>query len=277
MTAHRLIRIAFACVCVAGMTMAAACDDAPPSPVGPTPPAASAPTAPAPAPAQPVAATFHVSGTVTNEEGQPIPDNLVVLNHFEHFDDRGQPMSLATITKVRTDGAGRYAVDIAAIPDLFRRPWLPQIIGDGYAKADTAEYSNDFQFVTSTGSTVVRNFRLNRILNPGVGDSASVTFLPDDGVCTWDDSYTTLCRYMRVTVPGEGILTVSAVPLSADTTPISFVVLETDDRLPWHGGAGTMNYPVKTGVEFLIALNMRAGFSQARPYTLTTSFHADHK
>ena len=73
------------------------------------------------------------------------------------------------------------------------------------------------------------------------------------------------------------MLTVSAAPLSGDKTPISFIVLETDDRFVWQGGAGTMNYPVKTGVEFLIALNMRAGFSQARPYALTTSFHADHK
>jgi len=223
---------------------------------------------PASSPAPQAVSSFHISGVVNDEDGQVLPNIQVVINHYEHLEG-GYPV---TVTRVRTDGTGRYELDIKAVPGSYAKKWIPNIIAWGYAHIDSGEFPNDFQFIGSSTPDIVKNFRLNRFIDLAPGDSATVTFLPDDGVCTWSDFLDTLCRYMRVTVPGEGILTVNAVPLPGVTTPVTFVVLETDDLLPWHGGAGTMNYPVKTGVEFQIAMTMPPGFSQARSYAVTTSF-----
>ena len=220
------------------------------------------------------AATFHVSGVVTDENGQPLADVPVQLSYFEHLDD----LPAQREKHVRTDGAGRYEMDIQAIPNVWKKSWLQNIVGTGLAGDFALPYTKDFQFLTASGQTVVRNFRINRLVDLAAGDPATVTCRPDDSVSSWSDFYDTLSRYVRIAVPpGDGTLTVNAVPMSGTTVPATLVVLETDDLLIWHGGAGTMNYRVKAGVEFLVVITMTPGFSQPRSYALTTSFRADNK
>jgi len=236
------------------------------------------PAAPSPdTPAGPAVTPYHISGVVTDEGGQRLSNVEVLVNHYDHLGDDGKPGYPVKVTRARTDGSGQYEMDIQAVPFRIQRPWLQNIIGDGFARIDTREYPDDFQFVTASTSIVIKNFRLNRFVTLAAGESATTTFLPDDGVCAWSDFQNTLCRYMRVTVPGDGTLTVSAAPLQGVTVPVSFVVLEGDDQNPWQGGSGTMNYPVKAGVEFLVAMQVPPGFSQARSYAITTSFRADGK
>jgi hypothetical protein len=94
-------------------------------------------------------------------------------------------------------------------------------------------------------------------------------------VSVWSDFYDTLSRYVSVAVPpGDGILTVKAVPMLGTPAPVNFVVLEKDGLFIWHGGPGMMNYPVKAGTKFLVVLTMPPGFTRPRWYRLTSSFHA---
>jgi len=259
-------------ILVALLAATGGCDGNPTTPS----PVVAAPSVPAPTPAALTVTPFHISGVVTNEDGQPQPNAQVVINRINAVRDGKLDRSAPVIwTETRTDAQGRYEMDIEAVRDPFHKPWLSSIVAWGYARVDSGVFPDeDFQYLTSTTSTVVRNFRLNRFVTVAAGASTTVTFLPDDSVCAWSDFQNTLCRYLRVTVPEDGTLTVSATPLHGVTTPVSFVVLEGEDLLIWQGGSGTMNYPVKAGAQILIALNMPPGFSQARSYEITTSLHA---
>ena len=83
---------------------------------------------------------------------------------------------------------------------------------------------------------------------------------------------------MRIAVPADGTLTVSATPSNGAPIPYLLVIedpISGSNACPC--GSGTVTYPVKAGTESLIAINIRRGFSDNRSYTVTTTFRADDK
>jgi hypothetical protein len=256
----------------AGLTLAVflagsgACDSNPAGPSILPPPTTS------PAPGL-VLAPFHVSGVVTDEDDRPLSNALVVINRYTLIKD-GKAVTPVTWSETRTDAQGRYQMDIEAVRDAFHKPWLSNIVGFGFARVDTREYPDDFQFLTSATSTVVRNFRLNRFVQLAADDSATVTFRPDDSVCR-DDFQATLCRTLRITVPADGTLTVNVAPLHGAATAYVSVLADTDVACPC--ASATVSYPMKAGEVSLVAISIPPGFLQTRSYAVTTVFRSNTK
>jgi hypothetical protein len=254
------------------VTASGACDS------NPVKPSVQATQTTTPAAAGAVLAPFHISGVVTNEDGQPLLNAEVVINRITALGDGKPDFTAVTWTETRTDAQGRYEMDIEAARNAYHAFWLTDIVAFGYAHTDTGEYANDTQFFTSATSTVVRNFRLNRFVQLAAGDSATVTFRPDDGVCAESDFLRTLCRHVRISVPTDGTLTVSAAPLNGVTAPAFFIVV--DD--PLTGGAcpcgpGSVTYPVLAGTVSLVAIGIPPVFSQPQSYAVTTVFRPGSK
>jgi hypothetical protein len=244
-----------------------ACDSNPARPsIQPPPP-------PPPVPGL-VLAPFHISGVVTDADGRPLPNAKVVINRYTLISD-GKAVTPVTWSETRTDVRGRYEMDIEAVRNPFRKPWLSNIVGFGFARIDTREYPDDFQFLTSATSTVVRNFRLNRFVQLAAADSATVTFLPDDSVCR-DDFQETLCRYLRITAPADGTLTVDVAPLNGAATALVMLLDDTEVDIACPCGPRTVSYPVKAGVS-VVAIGIPPGFLQTRSYAVTTAWRPDSK
>lgn len=155
MTTHRLIRIASAFACVAVTMMSAACDDAPPSPVGPSTFRGPAVTSVSPnAGVSEVATTVRIEGerflpgaTVTMDG---VATNVVVVNN-------------TTITATTpAHVAGAVAV-VVTNPD-GKRSSLP---GASFTFADLA--------VTSVAPVAARPGSAVRILGKGFSAGAAVT------------------------------------------------------------------------------------------------------
>lgn len=257
----------------AGLTLAVflaasgACDS------NPTGPSNQPPPPPPPAPGL-VLAPFHISGVVTDEDGRPLSNALVVINRYTLIRD-GKAVTPVTWSETRTDDQGRYQMDIEAVRDAFHKRWLSNIVGFGFARVDTREYSDDFQFLTSATSTVVRNFRLNRFVQLAAGDSATVTFRPDDCVCR-DDFQDTLCRYLRITAPVDGTLTVNVAPLNGAATAFVSVLDDIGDpACPC--ASTTVSYPMRAGETSLLAISIPPAFPQTRSYAVTTVFRPNTK
>jgi hypothetical protein len=223
---------------------------------------------------------FHLSGVVTDEDGQPLPNAAVVINRYDGRRD-GLPGYAVRWTETRTDAQGRYQMDFEALRNGYHSSWLTDIVAFGYAHVETGGHEKDLQFFASPTSSVVGDFRLDRRLRLAVDGSATVTFRPDDSICDGDASlnYEDLCRYVRIAVPSDGTLTVSALPSNgAATAPYLLVI---DDPISESNscpcGRGTVTYPVRAGSESLVAINIPRASSQTRSYVVTTSFRPENK
>jgi hypothetical protein len=134
---------------------------------------------------------------------------------------------------------------------------------------------NDVQFLTSSTSTVVRNFQIDRYVDIAAGDSATVTFRPDASLCVeWILSYGPLCRYVGVAVPADGTLTVSAMPLSPAAAEVFLGLLNALDEPfplePGFTGRTTVSYPVRAGTVQAVMLQIPSGFLTPQLYRVTT-------
>ena len=91
--------------------------------------------------------------------------------------------------------------------------------------------------------------------------------------------YEDICRYVRIIVPADGTLTVSALPSNAAATTAYLLVIEdpisNSNACPC--GRETVSYPVRAGSESLVAITIPRASSQPRSYAVTTSFRADNK
>ena len=209
-----------------------------------------------------------------DEDGPPLAGARVVINGVVGpFEVR--------VTTVSTDGQGRYEADFDALRNGYRGVvGLTDIATFAYAHDDSGEYEEDLRFFTSSTSTVVGDFRLHRRVRLGAGESSTVTYRPDDGVCNGDASvgFNDLCRYVRIAIPADGTLTVSATPSNGGTVPDLLVIgdpISESNACPC--GAGTVSYPVKAGTESLVAITIRRGFQDHRSYAVTTVFRADNQ
>jgi hypothetical protein len=261
----------FALTLVVILAASGACNSNPTAPTTPSTPAATGGAD---------LRLFHLSGVVTDEDGQPLPNAAVVINRYDVRLD-GRPGYAVRWTETRTDGQGRYEMDFEALRNGYHSSWLQNVVAFGYAHVDTDGHEKDLQFFASSTSTVVGDFRLERRLRLAADGTATVTFRSDESICDGDASlnYEDLCRYVRITVPADGTLTVSASPSSGGATSPYLLVIED----PISGanacpcGRGTVSYPVRAGSESLVAINIPRASSQPRSYAVTTSFRAANK
>lgn len=249
MTALRLIRIACAFVCVAGMTMAAACDDAPPSPVGPSSSSASSPSN--------STGSWDLSGVVIGDDGRVISNTPVAIG-LGHPDE---PV-------VQTDGMGRYTVKFDA-----------KLKGYVYGSTATvrvnagADYEPETRLFKPVGvdPRQTLNFLPRRIRWIRAGESVSVTVGPDDAPCfnnVQDGSWYVhlVCRTVRLIAPANGVLTAEVGPAGIDTAKLE---MEGPGDLDCCYQGNPLSMPVTAGMVIKISVEVVPGLP-SRTFTLTT-------
>lgn len=169
----------------------------------------STPSAPTPPPRPPTSALYHVSGTVTDEDGAPVPDANVVVYYPLSGDTTRTPGSLARDTSTTTDERGRYSLEFWA-DVVTPGSHVPYALAVLTAGQHFTEREHDVQLAETSGTTeIVKNLRLRRFRTIRVGETAVVSVHPDSALCFDYDtlfSLNTQCGWVRVTVnSGESV------------------------------------------------------------------------
>ena len=236
----------------------------------PAPASTSTPTptsTPAPASAPQTPSAFHFSAVVTDDAGNRVPGarySLEVLRNDLTLIASGQALGL-------TDGAGAFSVDFAAIPGDTAFVWVSKA---GYAD------EGDVRYILLTTREVSHSFLLHAPTRLSAGQSTTVTVSPDDPVCFnngMDEEWGPLsshwvCRAVRITVPADGVLTVSAL---ANGTAQARVGLEIQSAgptgNPWGCCTSTQSIQVSAGTEVAAFVLLGYGSPASQSFTLTTS------
>jgi hypothetical protein len=214
---------------------------------------------------------YHLSGTVTDDLGVPLPNVEVYLDSLVSAKSGSYDHSTT-----RTNAAGDYTLDFNATPNLLAGSSpknLTNIVAFANVWDDTGrDHEGDFQYVTSATSSISRNFRLSRFKRITAGDSLAVTIAPGDPVCSnnaqdmhpWPDEW--ICQRVHVVAPADGNLVVTAAPADAGASPH---VVNPED--PFTSGTGSISIAVKAGTEVVFCVELPFGAAAPRSFTVTTS------
>jgi hypothetical protein len=147
----------------------------------PTPTPTPAPT---PAPAAPAAIAFRVTGVVTNDEGAPLDDAMVVLTY--------QPDLAATQTvNTRTGVDGRYELRLNA--------QQPGNVSALIRATASAEFRSTEQLVR-VADNAEKNFRLRSVRSITVGQATVLKFDSESSLCA-SVGIAGLCEWVRIQYP----------------------------------------------------------------------------
>jgi hypothetical protein len=223
----------------------------------PTPmPTTTAPSCPPSLTCAPLA--FELSGIATDDDGRPVPNaNITVYPYV--FGTSVAP------AHGMTDGSGFYNVGFNAMRDA--------VGGIGGAAADKAGYEHDGRYLFDARTQdVVQNFHLYRIwrINPGM--SVSVTVLPDDPFCGFDDEWR--CRTLRITAPADGVMKVEALPkgTAVVATGLELYVPCRACLLPRRCCSPSASIPVAVGEEVVANILVFEATKESQSFTVGTSF-----
>jgi hypothetical protein len=176
--------------CVVLLVMlAAACGGSSPLP--------SAPSTPGVGPTS----TFHVTGTATDDDGNPVAGANITVQPWVDSVQKSVPSVV-----VVTDGAGVYRLDFDANRDAGG------FIGSVKAESpghDTAYYNIRPLSASQNASQNIHLYRIKRIT---AGESTVITLLPSDTLCGGHTSES-VCRTVHIVAPADGVMTIEAVPI----------------------------------------------------------------
>lgn len=179
-------------------------------PTPPTPPTTIPPApTPIPRPLPPtITSTFHLTGTATDDDGDPVTSATVTV----------EPNGYPRISGV-TDGRGYYSIDF----DTYHLDIPRVILGFLFAESPGHDrFVNWIDAPATGGQNVLQDLHLYRIKRITAGESTFVTVVPGDTSCSEDGFF--LCRIVHVEVPNDGLLTMEVVPIpSATNTGLALV------------------------------------------------------
>ena len=230
----------------------AACDaGAPTEPSAVTRPTAVMQPSPAP-PALPPAQAFSITGVVTGDGGAPMPGAVVTMAHWE--------AGRVNFPSVATDATGAYAITFSANPLGSGFVARAQVVAAGYE-----EYWRSLMAVPS-GTTVVQNFRLYRIVSMTAGDSMPLSVPPDIGDCRgW---VAEVCAIVRVVAPRDGNLRIEVLPSSGSAAPPVEVCCVNGDEQ----GGNPMTVPVAAEFGLELRIGMPRGLTTTQSFLVKTSY-----
>lgn len=161
---------------------------------------------PVPSPG-PSTQTYSVSGTVTNEDGAPVPNAEVTLAHSRN--------GFFYRPSVRTDASGHFA--IAFSPTVL--PGLPGVSPSFVARAEIVADGYDWfwrNFYAGSAERV-EDVRLIRTRYIRPGEELRLTVSRANGDCIAD--FYDPCGRLRVVAPSAGRLTIEAIPVGGGAMP----------------------------------------------------------
>jgi hypothetical protein len=189
-----------------------------------------------------------MTGAVTNQQGGVVGGARLTIE-----------TSLLRFLSVETDATGRYAIDLPS--SAFPRSMRTEVDAGGYDS-----YWRDVN--VPAASSVVENFRLHQLLRIVAGDSVVVAVTPDNGSCGSDALFDP-CARLRVTVPVEGNLTITAVVTQGSAPGPRFEVCCLNSSV-LYGNPVTLR--VAAGVETSIEIGQSLpGVSTGETVLVTTS------
>ena len=161
-----------------------------------SPTAASTPSA-----TPPPILTFHVTGIVSEDEGNPVAGATVtVLN------------SPAPGISGITDGSGVYSLDFNVKGNIAAGSIV------GWLKVDSAGHDSSYNYLmpASGSQNILQNAHVYRIKRITVGESTLLTAVRGDTACGDSDEF--VCRTLHIVAPTDGVMTIEAVatPSAAD-------------------------------------------------------------
>jgi hypothetical protein len=223
------------------------------TPVAPSAPiAASTPVTPIP----PATSTFHVTGVVTEDDGNPLAGASVTIQPFVY----STPTSAIPSVSSTTDRSGAYSMDFEA-----NRTWLGLV---GHVQAESAGHdTTDYDILSGPVSqNASRNLHVYRIRRITAGESTVLTVAPGDPICGDSDQF--VCRTVHIMPPTDGTMTIEAVPASSAVD----VGLESLGRSsPYRCCELTASIPVTAGVEVFAHIGIWSTSTASQSFVFRTS------
>jgi len=232
-----------------------------------------------------VATTYHLTGTVIDDAGVPIPGARLMVDFASELVWRnGLAQSFLT-----TDSDGKFSVDVsgfrigatlAGLTDAIALVWTSGP-STQFSETQPPEYVYDYRYVLASQTTDLR-IQLHRSRQILAGDSLQMNISRDDPVCTnnvqdmhpWPVEW--VCRTVFVLPPADGVLTIYAGACQPSCLPIALEV----ELSPWSSSAyyyslypatGTLEMPVVGGLPVRVHVEIPWG-SPAQSFMLRTSF-----
>jgi hypothetical protein len=163
------------------LTLASACSRNNASPTAASTPSATPPTT-----------TFHVTGIVSEDEGNPVAGATVTI--------------LNPPAAGMTDGSGFYSLDIKSMGNIGAGSIV------GWVSVASAGHDSSYNYLmpASGSQNILQNVHVYRIKRITVGESTSLTVVLGDSAC--GDSEEFVCRTVHIVAPTDGVMTIEAVP-----------------------------------------------------------------
>jgi hypothetical protein len=208
---------------------------------------------------------FHLSGVATDDEGQPLVGARILLNYAF------SAAALRPWTETTTDAQGRYEADFEARLGGYFRASTAQVsvVSDGHERDDRwfRPINNDPNQTVDLHPRVIRWIRVDEPVSVTVADDGApcinnVRDMPNYSI-HW------VCRKVRLVVPADGILTVTAVPRHAGGVQPD-LTMEGPGELDCCFLGNPLDMPVKAGMVVKISVEILEGVP-SQTFTLTAT------
>lgn len=227
------------------VSLAWACDSAPPPTFpSPPPPSPSSPTPPPPG----TFARYHLSGRVTDQAGSPISGALVEVDYGKGGGESSPPSHCSSFASfcwlmTSTNERGDYAVEFEP------GPWSRGGIGYAFSRHDG--YETNIQWLPTGSANAVQSFRLRPVRRISAGRSTVVSVEPDSSLCSdLEDLWGVLdhrCEVVRIDATA-GTLVVEARAAAGGVVPLVFWATTGNYAgVITRPGPGTVSIPVQGG------------------------------
>jgi hypothetical protein len=252
----------FTAVVIASAVLTSSCGDRNPTePTETRAPSvpATVPVPPAPQPPAPQPLQLTLTGVVTDDEGRPIP-NARLTRWFGFYEQQS----------VSTDASGKYKLQFSASRGSeVGPPGAENAVAFVTAEAPGYEYTS--HYILAPTDEVAQDFRMYPFQTITAGESRQVTIAPDDSVCGWDWSpgRETTCRFVRLSVPTGGVLTVEVVPLDP-ASKIAWVDVWNRSGLGSSSNPAVLTVPADAVVSVAVAVKWGATVNQS--FVVKSSF-----
>jgi hypothetical protein len=172
------------------LTLASACSGSNASPTAASNPSAAPSTA-----IPPPTTTFHVTGVVSEDDGNPVTGAAVTILN--------PPVSGVS---GMTDGSGVYSLDFSVKGNIGAGSIV------GWLKVDSAGHDSSYNYLmpASGSQNILQNAHVYRIERITVGESTLLTTVRGDTACGDSDEF--VCRTLHIVAPTDGVMTIEAVP-----------------------------------------------------------------